>query len=252
MTCTETQVFIDAFIDGELDLARSLELERHLEICAACSALSESHKAVHNALGHPELRHAAPAGLQKRIHGALASAAGEEARRSQPAKPGWFRAPWFPAAVGALAGLAVLVLVLRLAPAADPVERELVDSHIRSLMPNHLIDVVSTDQHTVKPWFAGRLDFSPPVKDLAPDGFPLIGGRLDYVDRHSAAVIVYKRNQHVINVFVWPVTSGDSAARVRADQGYNLIEMIHAGMEYWIVSDLNATELRQFADTLTK
>jgi len=251
MTCTETQIFIDAFIDGELDLARTLELERHLEICPVCSALRESHKAAHDVLGQPALRYAAPAGLRKRVHAALSAAESKEASRTQETRPAWFRSSWFPAAAGALAGLAVLVLVLRFAPATDPLEHELVDSHIRSLMPNHLIDVTSTDQHTVKPWFAGKLDFSPPVKDLASEGFPLIGGRLDYIDRHSAAVIVYKRNQHVINVFVWPVTSGDTSERTRADQGYNLIEMVHAGMEYWIVSDLNGAELRQFADLLT-
>jgi anti-sigma factor RsiW len=252
MTCTETQVFIDAFIDGELDLARSIELERHLESCPSCSALFQSQKAAHSALGDPALRHTASAALRKSVHGALAAAESEEARRTR-SKSAWFRWQWPAAAAGVLAGVVALIFVLRLPPAADPLERELVDSHIRSLMPNHLMDVISTDQHTVKPWFAGKIDFSPPVKDLAADGFPLIGGRVDYIDQHSAATMVYKRNQHVINVFVWPVAGReDIAPRTRADQGYNLIEVVHEGMEYWAVSDLNPAELRQLTDLLTK
>jgi anti-sigma factor RsiW len=257
MTCTESQVFIGAFIDGELDLARSIELERHLESCSPCSAVCQSQKAVRGVLGDPALRHAAPAALRKRVHAALAAAdnAESKAARRAEANPGWFgRSSW--ASTGALASLAALIIVLifalKLPTSADPLERELVDSHIRSLMPNHLMDVVSTDQHTVKPWFAGKVDFSPPVKDLATDGFPLIGGRLDYIDRHSAAVMVYKRNQHVINVFVWPAGGGERSARSRASQGYNMIEMAHAGMEYWLVSDLNAGELGQFAELLAK
>jgi len=252
MTCTETQVFIDAFIDGELDLARSIELERHLESCPSCSALFQSQKAAHSALVDPSLRHTAPAALRKSVHAALAAAESQEARRTQ-SKSAWFRWQWPAAAAGVLAGVAALIFVLRLPPAADPLERELVDSHIRSLMPNRLMDVISTDQHTVKPWFAGKIDFSPPVKDFAADGFPLIGGRVDYVDQHSAAVMVYKRNQHVINVFVWPVAGReDIAPRTRADQGYNLIEAVYAGMEYWAVSDLNQPELRQLTDLLMK
>jgi anti-sigma factor RsiW len=258
MTCTETQVFVDAFIDGELDLARSIELERHLESCPSCSALFQSQKAAHSALADPALRHTAPAAVRKKVHAALAAevprplAESQNLRRAQPTS-GWFRWQWPAAAAGVLAGVAALIFVLRLPPAADPLERELVDSHIRSLMPNHLMDVVSTDQHTVKPWFAGKVDFSPPVKDLAADGFPLIGGRVDYVDQHSAAVMVYKRNQHVINVFVWPVAGReDIAPRTRADQGYNMIEVVHGGMEYWAVSDLNQAELRQITDLLTK
>jgi anti-sigma factor RsiW len=237
-------------IDGELDLARSIELERHLESCPSCSALFQSQKAAHNVLGDPALRHAAPSTLRKSVHAALAAAESQEARRAK-SKPAWFRWPWPAAAAGVLAGVAALIFVLRLPTAVDPLERELVDSHIRSLLPNHLMDVVSTDQHTVKPWFAGKIDFSPPVKDLTSEGFPLIGGRVDYVDQHFAAVMVYKRNQHVINVFVWPVAGReDVAPRTRADQGYNMIEVVHAGMEYWAVSDLNQGELRQFADML--
>lgn len=258
MTCTESQVFLDAYLDGELDLVRSIELERHLGDCPACSALHRSRTGVRGAMSASALRYSAPAGLRKSVRTALAAQdreTQETARRSKADSGGmrWLHWPWPAAAAGVIVGVLALALVLRLPSAADPLERELVDSHIRSLMPNHLMDVVSTDQHTVKPWFAGKVDFSPPVKDLASDGFPLIGGRVDYVDQHSAAVMVYKRNQHVINVFVWPVAGReDIAPRTRVDQGYNLIEVVHAGMEYWAVSDLNPGELRQLTDLLTK
>jgi len=126
-----------------------------------------------------------------------------------------------------------------------------VSSHIRSLMASHLTDVASTDQHTVKPWFNGRLDFSPPVTDLATSGYPLIGGRLDYLRGRPVAALVYQRRKHLINVFTWPdERAADSETPPRTQKGYHVIHETHGGMAYWIVSDLNPEELSVFARRL--
>ena len=135
--------------------------------------------------------------------------------------------------------------------ADELIAREVVSGHIRSLMANHLTDVASTDQHTVKPWFAGKLDFSPPVTDFAGAGYPLVGGRLDYLQGHSVAALVYLHHKHVINVFVWPVaTSLERLAPALTQQGFHVIHGAHAGMAYWVVSDLNVEELAGFARML--
>jgi len=131
------------------------------------------------------------------------------------------------------------------------IAREVLTSHLRSLMPGHLMDVVSTDQHTVKPWFNGRVDFSPPVSDFAADGFSLVGGRLDYLDGRAVAALVYGRRKHIVNVFVWPASDGsESAVLSTAHDGYNLMHWRRGGMTYWIVSDLNAQEMGDFARLL--
>ena len=132
------------------------------------------------------------------------------------------------------------------------IAREAVSSHIRSLMASHLTDVTSTDQHTVKPWFAGKLDFSPPVTDFAAAGYPLIGGRLDYLEGHPVAALVYMHRKHVINVFVWPAAGArEELAPAMTQQGFHVFHDTHAGMNYWLVSDLNAQELETFARMLT-
>ena len=118
-------------------------------------------------------------------------------------------------------------------------------------MPGHLMDVISTDQHTVKPWFNGRVDFSPPVNDFAADGFRLVGGRLDYLDGRPVAALVYQRRKHIVNVFVWPAADGSqSAVEITAHDGYNLLHWRRGGMNYWMASDLNAQEMGDFARLL--
>jgi anti-sigma factor RsiW len=244
VTCKETQTFMDGYLDGELDLVRSIDLERHLHDCPACGELHKARTTVRAAIGASPLRYHAPSGLKQSVHAALL----EQARKETKPERKWFQLQW-PALAATAA--AVIVAVLWLRPIANPLERDVVDSHIRSLMANHLMDVPSTDQHTVKPWFAGKLDFSPPVRDFSSDGFPLTGGRLDYLDHRPVAALVYRRNQHIINVFMWPDSSGDRKFHSSAQQGYNVIETVRNGVEYWLVSDLNHGELQQLADRIT-
>jgi anti-sigma factor RsiW len=213
------------------------------------------------------LYYRAPEGLKNRIHvGLSGNQAQGSANKPEAAKvtswpslqTRWGRSMTWAAAVAALAGLAVIISTL-VSKSSRPSQQDLlaeevVSSHIRSLMPNHLTDVASSDQHTVKPWFDGRIDFSPSVVDLARQGFPLVGGRLDYLGGQPVAALVYQRRKHFINVFTWPrdASAGDSASPVEvpAHQGYNVFHWTKSGMVYWAVSDLNAQELETFAELL--
>lgn len=237
MTCKETQTFMDGYLDRELDLVRSIDLERHLHDCPVCAELHRSRMAVRSAMGAGALRYQAPAALRKAVRAKLVEIDRAERRPS-------FRVNW--TAFTAFAAAAAVVVVLFLRPDLNRVQHEVVDSHVRSLMAGHLMDVPSTDQHTVKPWFAGKLDFSPPVQDFSAEGFPLVGGRIDYFGGHPAAAVVYQRNKHVINVFAWRSSESTRIKRSGRDHGYNFVDMVRDGTEYWVVSDLNAEELDQF------
>ena len=247
MTCQEAGRLIHAFVDGELDIARSLEMEAHLRECKSCALAREEIRALSSSMKDASLRFTPPASFEKRLRSAVRREAKE-----QPVKQGWRR--WSMAA----AALAVLVLavwvtvvVLNRPSSDDLLAQEVVSSHVRSLMAQHLTDVPSSDQHTVKPWFDGKLDFSPPVKDLKEQGFELKGGRLDYIDNRPVAALVYQRRQHLINVFVWPAkSSSKSTTQASVSQGYNLIRWTNSGMECWAISDLNLAELQQFVQML--
>jgi anti-sigma factor RsiW len=187
----------------------------------------------------------APPGLEQKIRSQLGLR-----KRIPPANAGVL-AGWRSWVVAAsLAGFVLVAFVLfaTLRPKAGNqlLAEEVVSSHIRSLMANHLSDVASTDQHTVKPWFSGKLDFAPVVKDLAPVGFPLTGGRLDYLDDHTVAALIYKRRKHTINLFLWPANTPDTAPQVQTVRGFNLVYWTQGRMNYWAISDLNATELKEF------
>ena len=193
-------------------------------------------------------RHAAPAGLAERIAADLRGTAAPAAAPPAPARP-WRR--WFDAALvfGAGAATAWLVLASVALPGpADGIGDEIAASHVRSLMAAHLTDVASTDRHTVKPWFAGKLDFSPPVTDLAAQGYALAGGRLDVIGGRPVAALVYQERQHVINLFVWPAPAGRTSAQTR--QGYSLVGWAQGGMQFWAVSDASAPDLQAFAQAL--
>ena len=233
MTCDRAQELLGPYFDGELDLVNSLEVEKHLRDCPECSAALERYEALRAAIREQAPYFAAPPQLRKRIQ------ALQRAPRAAWTIPQW--------ALAAAAVLLAAVGVWRLAPARGPaVEQEVVAAHVRSLQANHLMDVPSTDRHTVKPWFAGKLDFAPDVEDLSSKGFTLEGGRLDYIDGHPAAALVYKQRLHTINVFQWPA-AGDQAVKLESRNGFNVAHWKHGGIESWAVSDLNAPELAEMA-----
>lgn len=232
MSCPECEELLGVYLDGELDPLRSADMEAHLLACQACASAMERQSA-----------------LKQLFVQAPYYRAPDQLRRSVTPRKAFRLPQWLPIA----AAVAVLGVVLwRVGPAASPgVERELVAAHVRSLQANHLMDVVSTDRHTVKPWFAGKLDFAPVVEDLSQQGFPLEGGRLDYLNGRPVAALVYKRRQHTINVFTWPGPAGDSTPRLESLQGYNVAHWTHGGMEWWAVSDLSGDELRLFVRLAT-
>jgi anti-sigma factor RsiW len=255
---------VDAWVDGELDVVREMEIEAHLKACGHCSALYEAQRRLRSGLGQHDLYYRAPAGLRERVRGAAAASggdlAGSEGRRfarMSGAGAGHWRAvktPGFWPALGMAAAIVFFtvagVIMLRARPSpTDRLPEEVVAAHIRSLLPGHLADVPSSDQHTVKPWFAGRVDFSPPVTDFSARGFPLVGGRLDYVGGRTVAVAAYKRGQHILNLFMWPAAE-QAAVKTNTSRGYNTVHWANGVIAFWLVSDLNLAELRAFADLL--
>jgi len=248
MDCTHAQGLLDIFIDRELDPVRSLEIEEHLRGCARCAQSQSERETMRRNLKNGSLYFKAPSDLQNQIRRSVRQAAKAEA----PA--GWFFPSWFRiAAPLAAAALVVLIVVPRfLGPSPEELlTQEVIAGHIRSMMADHLADVPSTDQHTVKPWFNGKLDFSPPVTDLASAGFPLIGGRLDYLNNRPVAALIYRRDKHVINVFVWPAEqTSSSSVPIKTQQGYQVVRWSRAGMNFWAISDLESGQLAQFAELL--
>lgn len=260
MSCKLTQRFVPGYLDGELDLSRTIEMETHLQVCAECARELERQQALHAALQRSSLAYAAPEGLRERIQSSLRASAPAEAReRAGGWQPFQFLRPLpFLRWAGAFAVLALLAVTawqlvpgLRGPTSDQRLAAEVLTSHVRSLEANHLMDVVSTDQHTVKPWFDGKLDFSPPVEDLAGDGFPLVGGRLDYLEGRQVAALVYQRRKHFINVFVWPDTAESSSTKtIQPQQGYNMMRWSRGGFQFWAVSDVNAADLAEFVRLL--
>ena len=248
MICQEEQQLIHPYLDGELDLVRSLEIEAHLNDCQPCAQAYNELHSLHSAVSDTALRFEPPAALRHRVRSALRDES-EVTNRSSPLSGRWL-IPAVSCAVLLIGALSLFALLSR-PSTSDLVAQEIVSSHVRSLMEKHLTDVPSSNQHTVKPWFDGRLDFSPPVKDLAAAGFTLAGGRLDYIGNRPVAALVYQHRQHYINVFVYPATgASDTSGRALVRQGYNLINWSDSGMNYWAVSDLNLAELQQFVQLL--
>ncbi|HSE88410.1 MAG TPA: anti-sigma factor [Candidatus Binatia bacterium] len=244
MDCKNAQTLLGGYLDRELDVVRTLEIEDHLHGCAVCSQSYKDHQVLSEGLRTGSVYFKAPADLQKRIQRSVRQAAKAESA------PRWLSWSWVRiAAPMAAAALVLLTLVpfLRGPSTEEILAREVVSSHVRSLMANHLADVSSSDQHTVKPWFNGKVDFSPPVVDLASQGFQLVGGRLDYLDNRPVAALIYQRDKHLINVFIWPSSeSSDSGIRADTRQGYHVFHWTRSGMTYWVVSDLEGNQLQEF------
>jgi anti-sigma factor RsiW len=247
LRCEETRELIHAYADGELDLVKSMEIEKHLQACDDCAEAHQAIRTLSPVIGDRAVRFDPPANLERRLQSAL--------RRENRTQRKSFTMSW--RWLWAVTSFVVVIGVVWAVAASlnrrsqnDLLAQEIVSSHVRSLMADHLTDVPSSDQHTVKPWFAGKLDFSPPVKDLAPQGFSLNGGRLDYIGHRPVAALVYQRRQHSINVFIWPSTDSAAMNESAASHGYNVIRWSQAGMAYWVVSDLNLDELRQFVRLL--
>jgi len=251
LACQNNELLLPAYFDGELDLVRNIEFEDHLRTCPLCAQHLSELQAMRSSIQSANLYERAPESLRSRIRAALPA----EARPQPIAMPRRRTFEWLAVAA---AILIAVVLGAKMLPnigaeKQNLVAEEIVASHIRSLQPGHLYDVESTDQHTVKPWFDGKLDFAPPVVNLADQGFPLIGGRLDYVGHRNVAALVYQRQKHFINVFVWPEDSKPAnPPSTQTIQGYNLVFWSHNGMYFCAASDLNLAELRQFTQLLER
>jgi anti-sigma factor RsiW len=246
MNCADAKQALEQSHDGELDTERLRALREHLAECSDCATLGERLARLRSAVRDGATYFTAPNELRRLVaERAMTSPLASLKRR--------IHLPWWGFA-GSLAAAAALTVALTVAvvlpQSTEAVAREVMANHVRSLMVDHLADVATSDQHTVKPWFAGKLDFSPPVHDLSSDGFALIGGRLDYLGGRTVAALVYQRRQHRINVFVWPAPTGAKEEQTLTRNGFNMIAWSQDGMRMWAVSDLNAKELNTLAQLL--
>ena len=263
MNCNEATQLVDGYLDGELDPITNQAIEQHLRECAACAQAYKTHGSFVGAMRDAAPYYKAPAGLRERIQASLRQEVGEQsapngARDDRSPFSGTQASPrsivsgisWNWLALAAAIVFAAIVAFnfvprMRRLDGNQFLATELIASHVRSLMANHLTDVTSTDQHTVKPWLDTKLDFAPPVVDLSTDGFPLIGGRLDYLDSRPAAVLVYQRRKHFINLFIWPQDpTAKKEANAISRQGYHLLNWSDSDFNYWAVSDVNADDLQ--------
>ncbi len=248
MMCAEAQRLLHAYLDRELGLTDSLAVEDHMEGCQECAASYKRFELLRAEIAGPGLGSSVPDATLERLRGSIERRAGLQKER-------WWTSGWqMPALLAAVAAVAVISLSLpaRFTSGGDSRDRAIVDSHLRSLLAGHLIDVASSDRHTVKPWFQGKIDFSPAVPDLSADGFVLSGGRLDVVDGRTLAVLVYKRREHIINVWISPAAASTAQSEPERKDvtGYHILRWSEKGMTYQAVSDLNPVELRVFADKL--
>jgi anti-sigma factor RsiW len=249
MDCKETQELLSGYYDSELDLIRSLEVEKHLQQCVSCSDKLKTYGVLSNLTGGASLYHSAPAGLRDRVRAGLRKEEKETVRKFSTRNLRWLA---YAASIAFVFFLGWMTGRFGPSPSMEEsLNQDVLSNHVRSLMPGHLTDVESSNQHTVKPWFNGKVDFSPMVKDFSDRGFPLVGGRLDYLNHRTVPVLIYARNKHFINVFIWP-SSGKTNTVPKATtlQGYHIFQWVSSGNTHYVVSDLNETELREFVKLL--
>lgn len=252
MDCREARDLLDAYADNALGLADAARLNRHLQGCAACREELDALRALGHAVRAEAPYHRAPASLRERVLRALPREAGPAAP-TRRRTTGWGVLAWTNVATAVIAaGALVLAATLwsRRPGSQDALEPQIVASHVRALLSGHPIDVVSTDRHTVKPWFNGRLDYAPPVVDLASRGFPLSGGRVDYVDGRRVAVLTYHAGGHPIDLYLFPAGGGAAELVTRSDAGYALATWAAGGMRYWAITDAEPTVLHGFVQAL--
>jgi anti-sigma factor RsiW len=244
--CEDKVLLLGALIDGELDAANVMALEQHVKTCPGCAEALADLASVRALTSIKGVGYSAPEPFRRRLKIAL-DAESRPVRAPSPQRRG---APWriwtAGAGVATLAAAAIVFTGIQTGP--GPLADELVNEHVRSMMETHLVDIPTSDRHVVKPWFDGKVAFAPTVIDFADKGFPLVGGRLDYVARQRAAALVYRRRLHVINVFVWPASGRDVFARDRTVNGYNLVHWTAGGLNYWAVSDLDPSDLKALRD----
>jgi anti-sigma factor RsiW len=248
MDCVRASEFLHGYLDDELDAAHAGEMEAHLAACASCRHEHEQYLSLRSLLRERAPRFAASTRLRSKVQASLRAA--RRVRRLRDWAPmGWLQ---FAGSVAAAILLSSAVAYYwMLSSNTDRVVGDVVDAHVRALVTNHITDVASSDRHTVKPWFNGKLDFSPPVKDLAAEEFPLVGGRLDYVNGRPVAVLLYRHHQHWISVFIWPdQTDRDRARREFSKHGYDIAAWSGAGMRFYVVSDIAGPELGRFVALL--
>lgn len=245
MSCASPHERVSAWLDGELSVEAALEAERHARACAECAAAYRSAVALREALRGANLVASPPESLEARLHARLA-------RERRPPRRGM--PTWAAVAAGLALGAALgaLQAPLREAIRAGSLDETLVAAHVRALSVGPLTQVASSDQHTVKPWFAGKLDFSPKVRDLSVEGFPLAGGRVDRLGGRPAAALTYRRAKHVIGLFAWVAPSPSRAVLVSRVRGLNVVRWTEDDLVYAAVSDLNESELLAFADLVRR
>jgi anti-sigma factor RsiW len=236
MTCADAERLVGASLDGELDAQSALQIDHHFSTCSSCSVLLARLQGLQEELAAAQLDWSAVTDLR--------SLASTIRRRNRA--PLWQAAWLWRSVLGAVAVLLLLVVV-NPRGSGNSTERQIVDNHLRSLLADHLVDVPSSDRHTVKPWFQGKLNFAPSVPELSADGFTLIGGRLDVVGGRPAAAIVYRRRQHVVNLWISPADGAETQPTSTNVEGFQLLQWRKGGMAFWAVSDLNPAELHQFA-----
>ena len=265
MNCDEALKVMDAYLDGELDPITNQTIEQHLRECPDCEKAYQAQSTLVRTIGSAASYYKAPMELRERIRGSLREESGErrvtnrfqpndsvasKRRSERPSAPVAVSWNWLAlAAAIVLAAILVSNLGLRFRrPNADQIlATELISSHVRSLMANHLTDVASSDQHTVKPWLDTKLDFAPAVPDLSSGGFPLIGGRLDYLNNRPVAALIYQRRKHFINLFIWPAeATANRPTTTISQQGYQLLHWVDRDFNYWAVSDVNDKDLETF------